>query len=82
MATDLVSQALAMAVGAKRPHPGLIHHSDRGAQYCAQDYQQRLRQVGMTASMSRQGNCYDNAPMESLGGTLKTELVHHRRYDT
>lgn len=82
MTTELVSQALVMAVGAKRPQPGLIHHSDRGSQYCAQEYQDRLRQFGMTASMSRKGNCYDNAPMESFWGTLKNELVHHRRYET
>lgn len=66
MTTDWVSRALVMAVGAKRPRPGLIHHSDRGSQYCAQDYQDRLHQFGMTASMSRRGNCYDNAPMESF----------------
>lgn len=82
MTTDLVSDALRKAVGAKRPHPGLIHHSDRGSQYCAQDYQEQLREFGMTASMSRKGNCYDNAPMESFWGTLKNELVHHRRYET
>jgi len=82
MTTDLVSYALRKAVGTKRPRPGLIHHSDRGSQYCAQDYQEQLRQFGMTASMSRKGNCYDNAPMESFWGTLKNELVHHRRYDT
>ncbi len=82
MTTDLVRDALRKAVGAKRPRPGVIHHSDRGSQYCAQDYQNQLRQCGMTASMSRKGNCYDNAPMESFWGTLKTELVHHRRYET
>jgi putative transposase len=82
MTTDLVRDALRKAVGTKRPRPGLIHHSDRGSQYCAQDYQAQLRQFGMTASMSRKGNCYDNAPMESFWGTLKNELVHHRRYDT
>jgi len=82
MTTDLVSHALRKAVGAKRPRPGLIHHSDRGSQYCAHDYQEQLRQWGMIPSMSRKGNCYDNAPMESFWGTLKTELVHHRRYDT
>ena len=82
MTTDLVSDALRKAVGAKRPHPGLIHHSDRGSQYCAQDYQEQLREFGMIASMSRKGNCYDNAPMESFWGTLKNELVHHRRYET
>lgn len=82
MTTDLVIQALGAAVRAKRPRPGLMHHCDRGAQYCAQDYQDRLRQLGMTASMSRRGNCYDNAPMESFWGTLKSELIHHRRYET
>ena len=82
MTTDLVIQALGAAVWAKRPRPGLMHHSDRGSQYCAQDDQDRLRQFGMTASMSRRGNCYDNAPMESLWGTLKNELIPHRRYET
>jgi putative transposase len=82
MTTMLVSQALGAAVWAKRPRPGLIHHSDRGSQYCAQAYQDQLRQFGLTASMSRKGNCYDNAPMESFWGTLKNELVHHRRYET
>ena len=70
------------ALWAKRPRSGLIHHSDRGVQYCAQDYQDQLRQFGLIPSMSRNGNCYDNAPMESFWGTLKNELVHHRRYDT
>lgn len=82
MTTALVSQALGAAVWAKRPRPGLIHHSDRGSQYCAQDYQAQLRQFGLIPSMSRRGNCYDNAPMERVWGTLKTELVHHRRYAT
>ena len=82
MTTALVSQALGAAVWAKRPRPGLIHHSDRGSQYCAQAYQDRLREFGLIPSMSRKGNCYDNAPMESFWGTLKNELVHHRRYET
>ncbi len=82
MTTALVSQALGAAVWAKRPRPGLIHHSDRGSQYCAQDYQDQLREFGLIPSMSRKGNCYDNAPMESFWGTLKNELVHHRRYET
>ncbi len=82
MTTDLVSRALVAAVDAKPPRPGLIHHSDRGAQYCAQDYRARLTQFGLHASMSRRGNCYDNAPMESFWGTLKNELVHHQRYAT
>ena len=66
MTTALVSQALGAAMWAKRPRPGLIHHSDRGSQYCAQDYQDQLREFGLIPSMSRKGNCYDNAPMESF----------------
>ena len=76
----LVSQSLFRAVAAKCPDKGLIHHSDRGSQYCAYDYSNLLKQFGMIASMSRKGNCYDNAPMESFWGTLKSELVHHCRY--
>lgn len=79
MTTDLVRGALLKAIEAKRPAPGLIHHSDRGVQYCAHDYQALLRHFGLHASMSRRGNCYDNAPMERFWGTLKTELVHQRR---
>ena len=82
MMMDLVSQALITAVGAKRPHAGVLHHSDRGSQYCTLAYQGQLRQFGLTPSMSWKGNCYDNAPMESFWGTLKNELVHHRRYET
>ena len=80
MTTALVAQALFRAVTTKRPGPGLIHHSDRGSQYCAHDYQRMLRQFGMQSSMSRKGNCWDNAPMESFWGSLKTEWVHHRRF--
>ena len=79
---NLVSQSLFQAVTAKRPGKGLIHHSDRGSQYCSYDFRNFLDQFGMVASMSRKGNCYDNAPMESFWGTLKQELVHHRRYKT
>jgi transposase InsO family protein len=78
----LVSQSLFKAVAAKRPPKGLIHHSDRGSQYCAAHYQKLLTQFGMRPSMSRRGNCYDNAPMESFWGTLKNELVHHHHYRT
>ncbi len=81
MTTDLVRDALRKAVRAKHPRPGLIHHSDRDSQYCALTYQDQLHQFGMTVSMSRRGNCYDNAPMESFWGTLKNERVHHRRYE-
>jgi len=82
MTQELVAKALFRAVQQKRPAPGLIHHSDRGSQYCSYNYQQILEQFGMRASMSRRGNCYDNAPMESFWGTLKNELVHHCRYAT
>jgi len=77
---NLVSESLFRAVAAKRPATGLIHHSDRGSQYCSYEYRELLEQFGMNASMSRKGNCFDNAPMESFWGTLKQELVHHRRY--
>ncbi|MBA7700747.1 IS3 family transposase ISNeu4 [subsurface metagenome] len=79
---NLVSQSLFKAVVAKRPAQGLIHHSDRGSQYCSHEYRNILERFGLLASMSRKGNCYDNAPMESFWGTLKQELVHHRRYRT
>lgn len=79
---NLVSQSLFRAVAAKRPGPGLIHHSDRGVQYCAHEYRKLMDQFKMRTSMSRKGNCYDNAPMESFWGALKNELVHHCRYMT
>jgi len=77
---SLVSQSLVRAVAAKRPAKGLIHHSDRGSQYCSYEYKNILDQFGLKASMSRKGNCFDDAPMESFWGTLKQELIHHRRY--
>jgi len=79
---NLVSQSLLKAVAVKRPAGGLIHHSDRGSQYCAYEYQRMLSHFNLRASMSVTGNCYDNAPMESFWGTLKQELVHYRRYRT
>lgn len=79
---DLVKQSLFRALAAKRPPRGLIHHSDRGRQYCNPSYRKLLDRLGMRASMSRKGNCYDNAPMESFWGTLKNELIHHRHYRT
>jgi putative transposase len=82
MTTDLVVRAFEQAVSARRPAPGLIHHSDRGSQYCSHEYQALLRSHELRVSMSRTGNCYDNAPVESFWGTLKTELVHHRRYQS
>lgn len=82
MTKNLVSQSLFRAVASKRPAAGLIHHSDRGSQYCAKEFRKLLDQFNMKASMSRRGNCYDNAPIESFWGVLKNELVHHRRYAT
>ena len=82
MTQELTGQALIRAVKHHRPDAGLIHHSDRGSQYCAGGYQALLKQFYMKPSMSRKGNCYDNAPMESFWATLKNELVHHRRYRT
>jgi transposase InsO family protein len=82
MRVELTSAALMMAVQRQRPKPGLIRHSDRGSQYAAGDYRSALATAGMTPSMSRKGNCWDNAPMESFFHTLKTELVHQRHYAT
>lgn len=82
MTTALMSQVLGATGLAKRPPRGLIHHSDRRSQYCAQGYQDQLRQFGLTPSLGRKGNCYDNALIENFWGTLKNELVHHRRCDT
>jgi putative transposase len=82
LARNLVSQSLLKAVTAKRPAQGLIHHSDRGSQYCSHEYRNLMDRFGLKVSMSGKGNCYDNAPMESFWGTLKQELIHHRRYRT
>jgi transposase InsO family protein len=76
----LVLDALAMAVGRRNPGLGLIHHSDRGSQYASNDYQKVLAKHGMLCSMSRKGDCWDNAVAESFFSTLKTERVHHRLY--
>ncbi len=82
MTNYLFIQGLFRATANKHPDKGLILHSDRGSQYCAHDYQDLLQQFGIIASMSRKGDCYDNTPMESFWGILKTELVHHRRFKT
>ena len=78
----LAIDALQMALDTRQPPPGLIHHSDRGSQYASDEYQALLTQHQFQVSMSRKGNCYDNAPMESCIGTLKTEQVYHRHYAT
>jgi putative transposase len=78
MERSLVEQALRMALFRRRPRAGLLHHSDRGSQYASGDYRALLAAWGITASMSRTGDCYDNAAMESFFGTLKTECVTAR----
>jgi transposase InsO family protein len=82
MRTELVSDALAMALARRRPGPGLLHHSDRGVQYASDDYQGLLAASQIAVSMSGKGDCWDNAVMESFWATLKTELVHHEHYQT
>jgi putative transposase len=68
---NLISQSLLGAVSTRKPEKGLVHHSDRGSQYCSYEYQSLLKQFGLEASMSGAGNCYDNAPMESFWGIIK-----------
>lgn len=82
MTRELACNALQSAIGQRRPPPGLLHHSDQGSQYASGDYRALLVRHGMIQSMSRKGNCWDNAVMESFFHTLKTELTHHRRYRT
>jgi transposase InsO family protein len=78
----LTLTTLETALRVRQPSPGLIHHTDRGSQYAAYEYQKRLEQAQARSSMSRRGDCYDNAPMESFFSTLKRERVHRRRYWT
>ena len=82
MPTDLISDALKMAILRRSPEGALLHHSDRGCQYASRDYRRLLERNGITASMSGKGDCYDNAMIESFWATLKTELVHHQHYAT
>jgi transposase InsO family protein len=82
MTTDLVETALGSAVLSRKPAFGLLHHSDRGVQYTSGRYRQLLDLHGMAPSMSRTGNCYDNAVVESFWGKLKTEMVYHRKFAT
>jgi putative transposase len=82
METDLVADALSMALMDRRPKSGLLHHSDRGVQYASDAYQHLLQSHGIECSMSHKGDCWDNAVMESFWSTLKTELVHHEHYQT
>ena len=80
MTSALTLRALRMAIRQRRPRPGLIHHSDQGSQYTDKDYQAVLTVHGIQASMNSVGTWYDNAPMESFFGTLKSERVHHAVY--
>ena len=82
MKQDLALRALNMAIAIRRPPPGCIHHTDRGAQYCAHDYQKLLHQHGLKLSMSGKGNCYDNSAVESFFKFLKAELVWRRNWQT
>jgi transposase InsO family protein len=82
LTVDLAERALTMALATRKPTAGLLHHSDRGSQYAATSYQRLLGEHGITTSMSRKGNCWDNACVESFFGTLKRELVYHRHYAT
>ena len=79
---QLVIKALQMAITIRRPPPGLLHHSDRGSQYASDEYQALLTRARMVISMSRKGNCYDNAPIESFFSTLKSEHIHFQKYRT
>ena len=82
MTSRLVVDALEMALARRVADPGLVAHSDRGSQYASEHYQRRLREEQIGCSMSRRGNCWDNAPMESFFASLKKELVHHEDYAT
>ena len=82
MAADIVMDALSMAWFRRKPAPGLVHHSERGGRYASHAYQARLKAYGMACSMSRKGNCWDNAPTESFFNSLKNERVHGTRYGT
>jgi putative transposase len=82
LSATLPLAALAMAVNQRQPATGLLHHSDRGVQYASRDYRAQLTRAGLQASMSRPGNCYDNAAMESFWSTLKEELIYRGQFAT
>jgi transposase InsO family protein len=82
MPQELTLSALDVALGWRDPEAGLVHHSDRGSQYAAKDYRKKLTARGITVSMSRKGDCWDNAPMESVNGTLKVECVNDVHFET
>lgn len=82
LTVDLAERALTMALGNRPCTARLVHHSDRGSQYAATSYQRVLKTHSLISSMSRKGNCWDNACVESFFGTLKRELVYYRHYET
>lgn len=82
MTKELVLEALDQAYESQKPRKGLIHHSDRGSQYASEDYRKRLRKYKMKASMSRKGNCYDNACIESFHSVLKKEFIYCTKFRT
>jgi len=82
LSRQIAIDALEMAIRARRPAPGLIHHSDRGVQYACGDYQKIIRRAGMRPSMSRKGDCWDNSVAESFFSTLKKELIYHVKFET
>lgn len=82
MTRELVLDALEKAYKRRKPEPGLIHHSDRGSQYACHEYREKIQTYQMIGSMSRKGNCYDNACIESFHSTLKKELVYQTKFKT
>jgi len=80
MTADLVTDALSMAWFRRKPTPGLMHHSDRGSQYASHAFQEKLAEYGMLCSMSRKGNCWDNAPTESWFNSFKNERIFGERF--
>lgn len=82
MTSELPIKALKMALGRRNPQFGLLHHSDRGSQYASFSYQNLLQKNGIVSSMSRKGNCWDNAVMERFFGSLKSECINNKKYST
>ena len=82
MRSELVNDALLMAIWTRKPNKGLVWHTDRGSQYASDSHRMLLREHQVIQSMSRKGNCWDNAVSESFFHTLKTELIHHTKFNT
>ena len=82
MKADLVNNALLMAIWQRKPQSGLVWHTDRGSQYASDSHRSILTQHGITQSMSRRGDCWDNAVAESFFHSVKTELTHHHKFKT